>query len=142
MNEKQLEQRAQELKQQFDEINNTINSVVTEANEKLTQLGEQVKTIREEAQHKVEELTLQLEQIRGAYTEITYILHPELKNTTATQATQEKQKQPEQVEQPATTNEPESVSTSTLTTEEIKKVQAVTNKEQEVPDYLKEEYNK
>lgn len=146
MDEKQLEQRAQELKQQFDEINTTINNIVTEANSKLEQLGTQIKTVREEAQHKVDELSLQLEQVRGAYTEITYILHPELKNTTATQIKQETHEEQEPVQQEETTNESQSVSTSTLTTEEINKVKAVTEhtkkKEEDVPDYLKDEYKK
>lgn len=139
MGEKSIEKRAEELKQQFDAISSQIQEIVTVTNKQLQEMGDQIKTVRDTAQKKVDELNIELEQIRGAYTELVYLLHPELRKR-------------QQIEEPVTETVPEpakednSVQIGSLTAEEVNKITDVVKetqaKQEDVPDYLKEEYNK
>ena len=144
MDEKSIEKRAEELKQQFDAISSQIQEIVTATNKQLQEMGDQIKTVRDTAQKKVDELNIELEQIRGAYTELVYLLHPELRKG-------------QQIEEPVRetvtesvkeelAKEDNSVQIGSLTAEEVNKITDVvkeTQTEQEdIPDYLKEEYNK
>lgn len=145
MDENKLEQRAEQLKQQFDSINLQIDKTIEQANEKITSLNNQAKAVKEEAQNNVNSLIAQREQLRGAYTELIYIIHPELQHTEGAEEDVQTQESVDNFVQPEeqVNEEKDNVSKSSLSTEEIKKVKAVTEKERnDVPDYLKEDYNK
>lgn len=145
MDEKSIEKRAEELKQQFDAISSQIQEIVTTTNKQLQEMGDQIKTVRDTAQKKVDELNIELEQIRGAYTELVYLLHPELRKGQQIKESVKEETVTESVkEEPV--KEDNSVQIGSLTAEEVNKITDVvkeTQTEQEdIPGYLKEEYNK
>ena len=144
MDEKSIEKRAEELKQQFDAISSQIQEIVTTTNKQLQEMGDQIKTVRDTAQKKVDELNIELEQIRGAYTELVYLLHPELRKRQQIEEPVKETVTESVKEEPV--KEDNSVQIGSLTAEEVNKITDVvkeTQTEQEdVPDYLKEEYNK
>lgn len=140
MDEKSIEKRAEELKQQFDAISSQIQEIVTTTNKQLQEMGDQIKTVRDTAQKKVDELNIELEQIRGAYTELVYLLHPELRKGQQIKESVKEETVTESVK------EDNSVQIGSLTAEEVNKITDVVKetqaKQEDVPDYLKEEYNK
>lgn len=183
METKAIEERLEELKQLFGQYDYEIGMVETEFQTKVEQL-------RKELLAKRDKLVEQREQVRGAYTELYILIHPEEKEklvkpevqpeqesvqlnniTTEDVKSEESETQEEQVAEPYN---PESI----LTEEQVKQIQQVMEKQKErvhdtepivdnkkedkkekivpsnttkitpqpkqedIPDYLKDEYNK
>lgn len=183
METKAIEERLEELKQLFGQYDYEIGMVETEFQTKVEQL-------RKELLAKRDKLVEQREQVRGAYTELYILIHPEEKEklvrpevqpeqesvqlnniTTEDVKSEEPETQEEQVAEP---HNPESI----LTEEQVKQIQQVMEKQKErvhdaepivddkkedkkekivpsnttkitpqpkqedIPDYLKDEYNK
>lgn len=188
METKAIEERLEELKQLFGQYDYEIGMVETEFQTRVEEL-------RKELLAKRDKLVEQREQVRGAYTELYILIHPEekeklvkpepqqeqesvqLNNITTEdvkepqEEQQEKQEQEEQVTEP---HNPESI----LTEEQVKQIQQVIEKQkdrvyesepvvddkkddkkekmvpsnttkitpqpkqEDIPDYLKDEYNK
>lgn len=178
METEQLEKRLQELSQQFANINAEIENTANLYNKEIERL-------EKEGQNKINALIANKERVSGAYTELSYLLHPELKPVVSDEKSEVET--PAQVE--TTTVEPvetvlseetkiESIvpeeipsvtiqnlsvaeetqekieeSKSVMTTEELQKVQEIMNatkketvkevkEDSDIPEYLKEEYNK
>lgn len=140
-----LQAQMQESNKQFDEVNAEIEKTVKEYNDQIIKL-------QTEGNQKLEELSKRREQIRGEYTGL-YNMYmkfksPEEGKKIAEEATV-KDEQPKVVEM-----KPKAAKAKTtkkddnaLTPEEVAKLQNAMNKnnqpkEEDIPDYLKPEYNK
>lgn len=180
METKAIEERLEELKQLFGQYDYEIGMVETEFQTRVEEL-------RKELLAKRDKLVEQREQVRGAYTELYILIHPEekeklvkpepqqesvqLNNITTEDVKEPQEEQEEQVSEP---HNPESI----LTEEQVKQIQQVMEKQkdrvyesepvvddkkddkkekivpsnttkitpqpkqEDIPDYLKDEYNK
>lgn len=182
METKAIEERLEELKQLFGQYDYEIGMVETEFQTRVEEL-------RKELLAKRDKLVEQREQVRGAYTELYILIHPEekeklvkpepqqeqesvqLNNITTEDVKEPQEEQEEQVSEP---HNPESI----LTEEQVKQIQQVIEKQkdrvyesepvvddkkddkkekmvpsnttkitpqpkqEDIPDYLKDEYNK
>lgn len=172
MDTKKLEERAEQLKTQFEQYMVQEQQIVEAYNKKIEEL-------RLEGEQTLQKVQSAKEQVRGAYTEIMYILHPELLPDEGTVEDEDSVKvttQEESVEEPVVED---TVTVSTepvdihgteesfqLTEEELQKIAQSMEaqdtgkveevkvetesksakksnnkvKEEDIPDYLKEEY--
>lgn len=174
MEDNTLQQRVEELKQQFE-------ACVTEENTLAQVYNQKIEELRTEGQRRIDEVTMRKERIRGAYTELIYMLHPELKqqNTDSSIAEQSVEPDSDTVSvstEPINMEDADTVSVSvgapeqteneapatTLTPEELQKLADTMNKanenktsnkeskqvskssvkEEDIPEYLKDEYKK
>lgn len=189
METKAIEERLEELKQLFGQYDYEIGMVETEFQTRVEEL-------RKELLAKRDKLVEQREQVRGAYTELYILIHPEekeklvkpepqqeqesvqLNNITTEDVKEPQEEQEEQEEQVTESHNPESI----LTEEQVKQIQQVIEKQkdrvyesepvvddkkdakkddkkekmvpsntikitpqpkqEDIPDYLKDEYNK
>ena len=184
METKTIEERLEELKQLFGQYDYEIGMVETEFQTRVEEL-------RKELLAKRDKLVEQREQVRGAYTELYILIHPEEKEKLVKPEPQQEQesvqlnnittedvKEPQEEEQVAEPHNPESI----LTEEQVKQIQQVIekqkdrvyesepvvddkkdnkkdnkkekmvpsnttkitpqSKQEDIPDYLKDEYNK
>lgn len=109
MDNKTLENRLEELKQLFGNYDYQIQQVEDE-------FSQTVEKLRTEALNKREQLIQQREQVRGAYTELYVLLHPEEKQRL------QQSNEPEQ----------ESVQLNNITAEDVKSEEPQTQEEQVV----------
>lgn len=137
-----LQAQMQESNKQFDEVNAEIEKTVKEYND-------QIIALQTEGNKKLEELSKRREQIRGEYTGL-YNMYmkfksPETDNkkeATESEATKVVEMKPKAVKSKTTKKED-----NALTAEEVAKLQSTIKKnnqpkEEDIPDYLKPEYNK
>lgn len=139
-----LQAQMQESNKQFDEVNAEIEKTVKEYND-------QIIALQNEGNKKLEDLSKRREQIRGEYTGL-YNMYmkfktPEEDKKEVTEAKQEPAKVVE-MKPKATKSKPAAKKEdNALTAEEVAKLQSAMNKTkqpkaEDIPDYLKEEYNK
>lgn len=102
VNENPLEMRLKELELEFQTIEAQIDKVVKESNEKITEYKKIMNKIYQEGQAEVDKLMTRREQVRGAYTELIKIVHPEIVQS-----------------QPEVTPQPESVSMKSVSVEDV-----------------------
>lgn len=137
-----LQAQMQESNKQFDEVNAEIEKTVKEYND-------QIIALQTEGNKKLEELSKRREQIRGEYTGL-YNMYmkfksPETDNkkeVTESEAAKVVEMKPKAVKSKTTKKED-----NALTAEEVAKLQSTIKKnnqpkEEDIPDYLKPEYNK
>lgn len=137
-----LQAQMQESNKQFDEVNAEIEKTVKEYNDQIIKL-------QTEGNQKLEELSKRREQIRGEYTGL-YNMYmkfksPETDNkkeTSDSEAAKVVEMKPKAVKSKTTKKED-----NALTAEEVAKLQSTIKKnnqpkEEDIPDYLKPEYNK
>ena len=78
LNNNSLEMRLQELNLEFQTIESQINKIVNESNEKIAEYKQLINEIYKQGQSEVDKLMTRREQVRGAYTELLKIIHPEI----------------------------------------------------------------
>ena len=160
-----LERRINEVKVEFDNIQVQITNTLNKANEEINKLSEDIEKIRSSALNETKQLQAKQEQLRGVYTEYMSILHPELQYVNSQPEINESavQGEPQIEQQPVQENvvevQTEEVSESLNVDDIVNKLnnqttnqQPVvtnlstkinkTNPEDDIPDYLKDEYNK
>ena len=160
LNNNSLEMRLQELNLEFQTIESQINKIVNESNEKIAEYKQLINEIYKQGQSEVDKLMTRREQVRGAYTELLKIVHPEIsqvqpvdvKSTTIENTDEVKSETPEEqtIETRNIDVKPDneqhkkekSKQNKALTQEEIDKISKQFNNISDVPDYLQEEYNK
>lgn len=141
-----LQAQMQASNKQFDEVNAEIEKTVKEYNDQIIKL-------QTEGNQKLEELSKRREQIRGEYTGL-YNMYmkfksPEEDKKVVEEATEIKSEPAKVVEMKSKTTKAKSAKKedNALTAEEVAKLQNAMNKnnqpkEEDIPDYLKPEYNK
>lgn len=162
MDNQKLEERLNQLKLQFEQYTLQEQQVVTTYNTKIEEL-------RAEGEKQLQAIQSAKEQVRGAYTEIMYILHPELLpkedksdensvvvksesvvDTVSTEKTTEDENIEEKDSVQLSEEELQKIAQSmnTVSTEKTTKTNNIKPnknnkiKQEDIPDYLKEEYNK
>ena len=139
---KELQDQMQISSKAFEELNKDIEATVQEYRDKLNEL-------EQEGNAKIKQLYDRREQIRGEYTGLynTFIKFSQLDETKANEDKQNKTTPVKEVKSKTKTTKKteEPKDTSSLSPEEVEKLKAVTNKQpkqEDIPDYLKEEYAK
>lgn len=162
MDNQKLEERLNQLKLQFEQYTLQEQQIVTTYNTKIEEL-------RAEGEKQLQTIQSAKEQVRGAYTEIMYILHPELLpkedksdensvvvksesvvDTVGTEETTEDENIEEKDSVQLSEEELQKIAQSmnTVSTEKTTKTNNIKPnknnkiKQEDIPDYLKEEYNK
>ena len=146
---KQLEEQLANYKNEFQLVNNELDRLITTTNKVI-----------EDAEKKQKELEMRREQIRGSYTAIYNILFQaekaeaeqpvegENQVTKAETITTEPVAEQEVQMNNVVAEEVETTNLSDLTETEVNQIQQVVKqenkkpKDSDIPDYLKEEYNK
>ena len=136
MNNEAIEKRLQDLKNEFESINAQINTMLEGYNAKIDEHNKAITEIQKEAREKIDELAQRREQIRGAYTELMILVHPEAVPQPASQPATEEIK--ETVEEPVVEDKQENKkSVSNEDVAKIKNIVKEENKQDDVPEYLK-----
>lgn len=136
-----LQAQMQESNKEFDAINAEIEKTAEEYNEKIL-------TLQKEGNAKLEELSKRREQIRGEYTGL-YNMYMKFKAPKEDNKKEEVKPEAKVVEMKPKATKAKSTKKedNALTAEEVAKLQQAMNKnnqpkEEDIPDYLKPEYNK
>lgn len=128
-----------------EDILNSMKEQMADCHKKFDEINAQIEKLQEEYETKIQQALNRREQIRGEYTGIYNTYTKFTESPKSEDDTQEAEDKPKTESKKS--DKPKSVKTSkssSLTKEELSKISKTINKPEndDIPEYLKEEYNK